>query len=192
MAAAELSGTGYRRYIDQRGTRDDFTHLCFMFSKAAERRMTMNKPSLWERYLTKEIGIEFKACLYFFALLFFYCVYRLCMGFKVAEILHMAEMIFLSYIVGYIQVFLLWNFDESDELGKKEIVGISICTLIYTAVSYFGNWFDKNIYVTAGFAGYVIFLYVCVYFVYKCRRKIDDKILNYDLELFKTRSEKEE
>ena len=152
----------------------------------------MNKPSLWERYLTKEIGIEFKACLYFFALLFFYCVYRLCMGFKVAEILHMAEMIFLTYIVGYIQVFLLWNFDESDELGKKEIVGISICTLIYTAVSYFGNWFDKNIYVTVGFAVYVIFLYVCVYFVYKCRRKIDDKILNYDLELFKTRSEKEE
>ena len=152
----------------------------------------MNKPSLWERYLTKEIVIEFKACLYFFALLFFYCVYRLCMGFKVAEILHMAEMIFLTYIVGYIQVFLLWNFDESDELGKKEILGISICTMIYTAVSYFGNWFDKNIYVTAGFAGYVIFLYVCVYFVYKCRRKIDDKILNYDLELFKTRSEKEE
>lgn len=152
----------------------------------------MNKPSLWERYLTKEIGIEFKACLYFFALLFFYCVYRLCTGFKVAEIWHMAEMIFLTYIVGYIQVFLLWNFDESDELGKKEILGISICTMIYTAVSYFGNWFDKNIYVTVGFAGYVIFLYVCVYFVYKCRRKIDDKILNYDLELFKTRSEKEE
>lgn len=23
------------------------------------------KVSLWERYLTKEIGIEFKACLYF-------------------------------------------------------------------------------------------------------------------------------
>ena len=130
----------------------------------------MNKPSLWERYLTKEIGIEFKACLYFFALLFFYCVYRLCTGFKVAEIWHMAEMIFLTYIVGYIQVFLLWNFDESDELGKKEILGISICTMIYTAVSYFGNWFDKNIYVTAGFAGYVIFLYVCVYFVYTCRR----------------------
>ena len=31
----------------------------------------MKKPTLWERYLTKEIGIEFKACLYFFALLFF-------------------------------------------------------------------------------------------------------------------------
>ena len=30
------------------------------------------KPSLWERYLTKEIGIEFKACLYFFAFLFWF------------------------------------------------------------------------------------------------------------------------
>lgn len=29
------------------------------------------KLSLWERYLTKEIGIEFKACLYFYAILFF-------------------------------------------------------------------------------------------------------------------------
>lgn len=28
------------------------------------------KLSLWELYLTKEIGIEFKSCLYFFAFLF--------------------------------------------------------------------------------------------------------------------------
>lgn len=151
----------------------------------------MNKPSLWERYLTKEIGIEFKACLYFFAMLFFYCMYRLCIGLTVADIFHMAEMIFLAYVIGYLQVFLLWNFDESDELGKKEILGIAICTAIYGTVSYFGSWFDKNIYVTIGFAFYVIFMYVCVYFVYKCRRKIDDKILNYDLEMFKSRFEKE-
>ena len=151
----------------------------------------MNKPSLWERYLTKEIGIEFKACLYFFALLFFYCVYRLCVGLTVADILHMAEMIFLTYVVGYLQVFLFWNFDEADNLGKKEIFGIAVCTAIYVTVSYLGSWFDKNIYVNIGFAAYVIFLYVCVYFVYKCRRKIDDKILNYDLDMFKTRAEKE-
>ncbi|MGN0246429.1 MAG: DUF3021 domain-containing protein [Lachnospiraceae bacterium] len=151
----------------------------------------MKKPTLWERYLTKEIGIEFKACLYFFALLFFYCTYRLCVGLTVADILHMAEMIFLAYIVGYIQVFLLWNFDEADDLGKKEWLGIIVCTSIYVAVSYVCGWFDKNIYVTIGFAGYVVFLYFCVFLVYKCRRKIDDKILNSDLELFKTRSEKD-
>lgn len=151
----------------------------------------MKKPTLWERYLTKEIGIEFKACLYFFALLFFYCTYRLCVGLTVADILDMAEMIFLAYIVGYIQVFLLWNFDEADDLGKKEWLGIIVCTSIYVAVSYVCGWFDKNIYVTIGFAGYVVFLYFCVFLVYKCRRKIDDKILNSDLELFKTRSEKD-
>lgn len=153
--------------------------------------MTKNKPSLWERYLTKEIGIEFKACLYFFALLFYYCIYRLCVGLFVADILHMAEMIFLTYIVGYIQVFLLWNFDESDRLGKKEIFGIIICTAVYVGVSYLCSWFDKNIYVTMGYAAYVIFLYVCVFFVYKCRRKIDDKILNSELEMFKARSKEE-
>lgn len=150
----------------------------------------MNKPTLWERYLTKEIGIEFKACLYFFAILFFYCIYRLCAGLTTADILHMAEMIFLTYAVGYIQVFLLWNFDEADRLGKKEISGIVICTTVYAAVSYFAGWFDKNIYVTIGFAAYIIFMYVCVYFIYKCRRKIDDKILNSDLEMFKTRYDK--
>ena len=85
---------------------------------------------------------------------------------------------------------MLWNFDEADCLGKKEVLGIGICTVIYTGISYLCNWFDRNCYVTIGFAFYVIFLYVCVDFVYKCRRKIDDKILNSDLELFQARSGK--
>ena len=147
------------------------------------------KVSLWERYLTKEIGIEFKACLYFFGVLFYYCTYRLCIGVTVAEILHMAEMIFLTYAVGYLQVYVLWNFDESDEISKKELLGIIICTIIYTAVSYIGKWFDRNSYVTLGFAAYLVFVYICVYLVYKCRRRIDDKILNSDLKLFKTRTD---
>ena len=50
-----------------------------------------NKLSLWEKYLTKEIGIEFKACLYFFAILFFYCVFRVVNGVYSAEILHLTE-----------------------------------------------------------------------------------------------------
>lgn len=150
----------------------------------------MKKPTLWERYLTKEIGIEFKACLYFFAILFFYCCYRLCNGLFVAEILHMAEMIFLTYVIGYVQVFLLWNFDEAETLGGREIYGIAICTIIYTGVSFACKWFDRNIWVTLGFALYIIVMYVCVYFIYKCRRNIDDKILNADLELFKARPDK--
>lgn len=152
----------------------------------------MKKPSVWERFLTKEIGIEFKACLYFFAILFFYCVFRLCTGRVVADILHMAEMILLTYAIGYLQVYVLWNFDEAEKLEKKELAGIAVCTCLYTLVSYCGNWFEHNLYVTAGFFGYIVFLYVCVYLVYKCRRKIDDKILNLDLELFKARSDSKE
>ena len=60
------------------------------------KKSDKKKVSLWERYLTKEIGIEFKACLYFFGVLFYYCTYRLCIGVTVAEILHMAEMIFFD------------------------------------------------------------------------------------------------
>lgn len=151
----------------------------------------MKRPSLWERYLTKEIGIEFKACLYFFAILFFYCMYWLCLGKTVADMIHMAEMIGLAYLVGYLQVYLLWNFDEADAIGKKEAAGIAVCTGIYAVVSYICRWFDRNIYVTVGFVSYMIFLYLCVYLIYKCRRKIDDKILNSDLEMFKARSKKE-
>lgn len=150
----------------------------------------MKKPTLWERYLTKEIGIEFKACLYFFAILLFYCCYRLCNGLFVAEILHMGEMILLTYVIGYVQVFLLWNFDEADRLGFREILGIIVCSIIYAAASFACRWFDRNILVTLGFVLYIVFLYVCVFFIYKCRRNIDDKILNADLELFKARTDK--
>lgn len=150
------------------------------------------KTSLWERYITKEIGIEFKACLYFFAFLFYYCIFRICTGRPDAEIWHMAEMILLTYVIGYVQVFLLRNFDEADELGRKELLGIGICTVIYSAASYLLKWFDRNIYVTLGFAAYIVFMYVCVYLIYKWRRKIDDKILNDNLQFFKTRTDASE
>jgi len=150
----------------------------------------MKNISLWERYFAKEVGIEFKACLYFFGILFYYCTYRLCIGVSVADILHMAEMIFLTYAIGYLQVFVLWNFDESDTIGKREILGSIICTSIYTCISYIGNWFDKNIWVLLGFAAYMLFMYLCVFLVYKYKRKIDDKILNEELQMFKTKLDK--
>ena len=148
------------------------------------------KTTLWERYLTKEIGIEFKACLYFFAILFFYCMYRIITGSMDASIIHMAEMIFACYIIGYIQVYLLWNFDEADAVGVREIAGVAICTLIYSLLSHFLGWFDGNIYVTLGLAAYLIVTYVCVILIYKTKRNIDDKKLNEDLALFKTEHKK--
>ena len=143
-----------------------------------------NKLTLWERYLTKEIGIEFKACLYFFAILFFYCMYRLVLGIFDAGMLHMAEMILAAYIIGYLQVYVFWNFDEADTLGGREWLGIGVCTVIYSLLSYFLKWFDKNIWVTVGFAAYVVVMYICVFFIYKSKRRIDDKKLNEDLRLF--------
>lgn len=145
------------------------------------------KPSLWERYLTKEIGIEFKACLYFFAILVYYCTYRIYSHKVEASILHMAEQIFLCYIMGYVQVFLMKNFDEAEKLGKTEIFFLILCSLIFTFVSYLGKWFDSNLYFTIGFFFWMILLYFCCFLVYKSRRKIDEKILNYDLKLFQAR-----
>ena len=143
------------------------------------------KITLWERYLTNEIGIEFKACLYFFAILFFYCMYRILTGSMEAGIIHMAEMIFTCYIIGYVQVYLLWNFDEADSIGLKEICGVAICTFIYGILSYLLKWFDRNIYVTLGLALYLAITYICVILIYKIKRSIDDKKLNEDLETFK-------
>lgn len=150
------------------------------------------KVSLWELYLTKEIGIEFKACLYFFALLFFYCMYRVLGGIYDASILHMTELILTCYIIGYIQVYLLWNFDETDNLGLKEAFGMVFCTAIYSLLSYLFNWFDKKIWVTAIFAAYILITYFCVYLIYKYKRIIDDKRLNEDLKLFQTEHKKSE
>ena len=123
------------------------------------------KLTIWEAYLTKEIGIEFKACLYFFAILFFYCCYRMINHTFDASILHMAEMIFTCYIIGYIQVYLFANFDEADRLGTKEITGIVVCTIIYSLVSYFGNWFEKRIVVTLIMAAYILLTYFCVFII---------------------------
>lgn len=150
------------------------------------------KVTLWELYLTKEIGIEFKACLYFFAFLFYYCVYRLINGVYDASILHMTELILACYIIGYIQVYLLWNFDEADTLKAKEIVGMVGCTCVYCLISWLFNWFNKNLLVTLIFAAYILLVYVCVYLIYKYKRIIDDKKLNEDLKLFQTEHKKED
>lgn len=148
--------------------------------------------SLWEAYLTKEIGIEFKACLYFFAILFFYCVYRLINGNNQAGILEMAEMIVSCYIIGYIQVYVFGNFDEADRLGLRECLGVAICTIVYGLISFIANWFERNILITLLFAGYILFTYVCVFLVYRSKRRIDDKRLNENLRLFQTEHKKSE
>ena len=156
----------------------------------SDKNKDKSRVTLWELYITKEIGIEFKACLYFFAILFFYCVVRLIGGSFVAEMLHMLEMILACYVIGYIQVYLLWNFDEADTLGGKEILGIAVCTVIYSVLSYVFKWFDRSLLATVIFAAYILLCYVCVFFIYKSKRYIDDKKLNEDLRIFQSEHKK--
>ncbi|MBR5421221.1 MAG: DUF3021 family protein [Lachnospiraceae bacterium] len=143
-----------------------------------------NKLSLWERYLTREIGIEFKSCLYFFAVLFFYCVYKLVCGVYEAGILHMSEMILACYLIGYLQVYGFNNFDEADSLRGREWLGVGVCTVLYTLLSYFLGWFDKKLWLSGVFTAYILLVYFCVFLIYRAKRRIDDKILNEDLRLF--------
>lgn len=154
--------------------------------------MNKKKVSLFERYLTDEIGIEFKACLYFFCILFFYSVYRVVNGSWEASILHMLEMILLTYGMGYVQLFFMSNFDEGEKLGAKEICYTILCSGIYTGFSFLGKWFDRNLIATICFLLYMILAYVCAFLVYKVKRSIDGKILNEDLKAFQERRTKSE
>lgn len=147
------------------------------------------KLSLLERYLVVEIGIEFKACLYFFSILFFYSMYRLLRGSMEASILHMGEMIFLTYGMGYLQKYGLANFDEADRLGFKEIAYLLLCAGIYTVVSWLGGWFDRRVSVTILYALFMTLAYVCGFLVYKFKRTLDAKQLNEDLRAFQGRDE---
>lgn len=139
----------------------------------------------FQRYLAKEIGIEFKACLYFFVILFFYSMYRIIGGSWQADIIMLAEMILTTYAMGYIQVFLLRNFDEGERFGLFEAMAAVFCTTVYTGVAFLGKWFDKNITAYIIFFAYLLFAYVCAMLVYKIKREVDTSILNEELENFK-------
>lgn len=145
------------------------------------------KMSLLERYLVVEIAIEFKACIYFFCILFFYSMYRLLGGSMEANILHMGEMIFLTYGMGYFQRYVLGNFDEGDRLGVREMVYLLLCVGVYTVVSYLGGWFDRSVFMTVLFALFMVLAYICGFLVYKIKRILDAKQLNEDLRAFQKR-----
>lgn len=160
-------------------------------SKESKPDVVHNKPKKqlkrWHLYLTQEIGIEFKACLYFFAILFFYSMYRILGGSWEASIIHMAEIITCTYTMGYVQVYLLSNFDEAEELGLRELGYSIICSFVYVAVSLLGNWFGRDVAVTFYYFLYMMLCYVCVLWVYKMKRDIDTRKLNEELSLFKER-----
>lgn len=144
----------------------------------------------FKKYLASEIGIEFKASLYFFFILFFYCIYKVINGSLQADIIIMAEIIITTYIMGYIQVFLLKNFEETEKIGFFEVMACIGCSLVYVVESYIFNWFDKNIVTTGIFGIYMIFGYFCMIAVYYVKRHFDTELLNQELDDFKSRRQK--
>ena len=141
----------------------------------------------FKKFLSLEIGIEIKACLYFSIILFFYLMYCFIQGSLFASIPLMAEMVFVVYAMNYLQVYLLRNFDEAERFDIKVTVLSFFCAALYTAISYWLNWFDRNPTATLCFFFYMILCYVCVFLVHKIKRDIDTARLNRELEQFKSR-----
>lgn len=151
-------------------------------SKRKDKKGTV---TMLQKYLTEEIRIDFKACLYFFCMVFFYSMYCIFQGSWEASIIYMAEMIVTNYIMGYMQVYLMDNFDEADVYKGKEIAKTLGCSAIYVVVSLLCGWFDRSPAVTFLYFAYMVVCYICVFLSYKVKRDIDSKLLMEDLRKYK-------
>ncbi len=138
-----------------------------------------------KKYLSWEIAIEYKACMYFSCNLFFYCVYLMCHKIFDADIFHLFEIILTAYFVGYVQVYLFRNFDEAERLGKHGMCSIAFCIFLYAVSSWLFGWFDKSPVVEALYCAYMLFCYLCVFVCNKVKRAIDTENLNKMLTEFK-------
>lgn len=132
----------------------------------------------FEKYLSREIIIEYKACLYFCCILFFYFCYLALQGIFAASVPVMCEMILTAYVVGYLQVYIFRNFDDAEEIEAVEIIGAILCSGLYTAASWLFSWFDRAKIATALFLLYLLLVYVCVYVINKIKRRYDTEMLN--------------
>ena len=148
----------------------------------------MNK---MKKFISLEIGIEIKACLYFAIILFFYFAYQMIQGSLYASILRMIEIVLTAYAMSYLQVYLLHNFDEAERIDVHVVIRTLFCSALYTAASFFFRWYDRNPAATACYFLYMLLCYLCVFLIYKIKRDIDTAQLNQELEAFKKRREEE-
>ncbi|MCM1144738.1 MAG: DUF3021 domain-containing protein [Blautia sp.] len=137
------------------------------------------------KILSYEVGIEFKACLYFAIILFYYFIFCILQGSYYASIVLMVEMVLTTYAMGYIQVYLMGNFDEAERFDRKTAFATLFCSAVYAAISYGLDWFGRNSAVTAGFFFYMLLVYGCVFLCYKIKRDVDTVQLNRELADFK-------
>lgn len=143
------------------------------------------------KYLSTEISIEYKACLYFSCIVFFYSAYLLIQKNYTASVAVLWEMVLTAYAMGYLQVYLFRNFDEADRLGKREIGSILFCTCLYAGVSWIFKWFSRSVPATFFYAAYMFFCYGCVFLCNKIKRIIDTENLNKLLNEFKKEGKRE-
>ena len=102
----------------------------------------------------------------------------------------MIEMICATYIIGYLQFYVMANFDEEDEFSWKTVVYSLLCSLIYMVVAIFCKWYDGMVFVNAGFFAFMEFCYLSYFFIYRMKKRIDTRILNQELREFQGRSKK--
>lgn len=138
-----------------------------------------------KKCLSTEISIEYKACLYFSCIVFFYSAYLLLRKNDSASVLFLWEMVLTAYAMGYFQVYLLGNFDEADQLRKRELAGIFLCTGLYTGLSWMFGWFDRSVWATGLYAVYMLLCYGSVFLCNRIKRMIDTENLNKMLTEFK-------
>ena len=143
-----------------------------------------------ERLLLKELGIEFKAALYFYTMFFFYFAYRIWSGSIQANLVVLVEMIVVTYVMAWLQLFLLGNFDEAEKVDISVIIKVICSAVVYAGISYLGNWFDRNLIVTAIYFVFMIACYGCVYWVYSFRRIVCTKEMNEELRAFKQQKQR--
>lgn len=138
-----------------------------------------------ERFLLKELGIEFKAALYFYTMFFFYFAYRIWCGSIQANLIVLVEMIAATYIMAWLQTVLLGNFDEAEKVDVSVVIKMFCSAVVYVGISYVGNWFDRNLIVTAIYFVIMIACYISVYWAYSFRRIVSTKEMNEELQAFK-------
>lgn len=143
--------------------------------------------SRWKKFISLEIAIEIKACLYFAIILFFYFAYRIWQGSLTADIIRMAQMVLTAYAMSYLQVYVLQNFDEAESFDIAIALRSLFCAFLYTAVSFWLGWYDKNVAVSFFFFLYMLLTYLCVFLIFKIKRDMDTSRLNQELEDFKNR-----
>lgn len=149
---------------------------------------------LWglvEKWLTIKIGVEIRCCLSFFLMLFYYCVYRLIGGNAQAEILHLAEMIAIAYLFGWVQGLLGQDFDRMDRLGLRQWGVILLSGAVYGLTAWLCGWFESGLAVLL-FAVYMACCGLSTVCLCHIKRAIDAKLLNDDLRAFQSRDHSRE